>query len=75
MLEKGANPNIVTHKGETALSIAIQKNNLPIIDKLLEYGANANLLNSKNGLKPVDLAILPGFLDIARAIYTKMDPK
>jgi hypothetical protein len=42
---------------------------------LLEKGANVNTFNPKNGLRPVDLAILPGFLDISKLIYYKTNPK
>lgn len=34
-----------------------------------------NILNPKNGLKPIDLAVLPGFMDIAKIIFEKMNPK
>lgn len=62
VLGKGADVNVVTGKGETALTIAIQKNQMEIINILLDKGANVNTFNPKNGLRPIDLAILPGFL-------------
>ncbi len=43
--------------------------------KLIQKGADVNTLNPKNGLKPIDLAILPGFMDIAKIIYNQMKPK
>lgn len=42
---------------------------------LIEKGADVNAINPKNGLRPIDLAILPGFLDIAKIVYQKTNPK
>lgn len=35
VLGKGANPNIMTPRGETALTIAIKKNKIQIVKKLI----------------------------------------
>jgi ankyrin repeat protein len=74
VLSKGANPNIVTPKGETALTISISKNQYEIVQKLIEKGADADQKDS-NGLKPIDFAILQGLMDIAKILYGKMKSK
>jgi ankyrin repeat protein len=45
-----------------------------MVTKLLEKGAEIDQKDS-NGLKPIDLAILQGLMDIAKILYTKMKSK
>jgi ankyrin repeat protein len=46
----------------------VSKNQYEMVQKLIEKGADANFKNSK-GLKPIDLAILQGLMDIAKLLY------
>lgn len=42
---------------------------------LIQNGADVNLINPANGLRPIDIAILPGFMDIAKIVYNKLEHK
>jgi len=55
LLENGANPNITTKDGNTALHIGALKGNTTIISILMNHGADINAKNS-DGLTPVDIA-------------------
>lgn len=59
VLSKGANVNAQTPKGETALVLAIKKNKLAIVKKLVEAGADVNhkelLLSSNSSKKEFEL--------------------
>ncbi|XP_053593899.1 putative ankyrin repeat protein RF_0381 [Microplitis demolitor] len=46
LLKNNADPSLETHHFETPLICAITKENLPIIELLLAYGANVNSINS-----------------------------
>ena len=54
-----ADPNLPSPKGETPLIAAIRKNNLTMVEFLLEKGANPNYVD-KAGFKTIEHAILQG---------------
>ena len=55
LLNMGLNPNLQDIHGNTALHYAVKYNQIRIIKKLLQNGANKNILN-KNKISPVMLA-------------------
>ena len=55
LLNMGLNPNLQDMHGNTALHYAVKYNQIRIIKKLLQNGANKNILN-KNKISPVMLA-------------------
>jgi ankyrin repeat protein len=55
MLDLKADPNIVDQHGQAPLHIALQHRNFPIIDALLDKGANPNVAG--NGMKTTPLHI------------------
>ena len=42
LLKRGANPNLVSKDGQSALIIGVGRNDVPVCRKLLEYGADPN---------------------------------
>ena len=71
-MSKDPDVNIVTPRGETALSIAVKKNKLEIVKLLIEKGADVKHRN-KDGLSAIDFAILPGFKDIAVYLFSRLN--
>ena len=55
MLEMGCNINQTSAKGETALFLAVKRNNRKIIEYLLQKGANPNISNDL-GITPMMVA-------------------
>ncbi len=43
LLKKGANPNLVSKDGQSALVIAVGRNDVPMCRKLLDYGADPDI--------------------------------
>nr|CDS29397.1 ankyrin repeat protein [Hymenolepis microstoma] len=55
LLERGANVNVETINGETALSVAAEKGNVECVELLLQHDAFINVVN-KDGETPLMLA-------------------
>ena len=53
---------------------AAKRDQIPAIKYLLERGADANLV-SKNNLKAIQYAILPGFYEAGLLLWEKTDDK
>jgi len=69
-LDRGADPNKKnTHGGQTPLLTAIELKNLPIINVLLNGGANPND-NDARGFSPLDKAVGNSNLEIVRRLLT-----
>ena len=47
LLQAGAQVNAKDKKGQTALMLAVQQGNLPVIDRLLALGADPNIISSE----------------------------
>jgi uncharacterized protein len=56
LIARGANVNQVNNRGETALHIAVQRRDLPMIRMLLEAGADPDIADSMAGKSPRDYA-------------------
>lgn len=67
LLDAGANPDIVTPYGDTALQLASKANKLEIVNLLLSKKANPNLANV-NGLTPLIAAAMEGHKDVVSAL-------
>ncbi|XP_046574514.1 ankyrin-3-like [Haliotis rubra] len=52
-LEKGANPNIQNHHGQTPLHYSAQRGHRECVEQLLRYGADASLRDPKQNSSPV----------------------
>jgi ankyrin repeat protein len=64
-LEYGANPNIVTHWGDSALDHALRRDNGPeAIAALLDYGADPRVKSRHDGRSAVALAAHRGRADV-----------
>ena len=55
LLEYGEDINAINEKGETALFMAVKRNNRPMIEMLLKKGANPNLVDEL-GVSPMMVA-------------------
>jgi ankyrin repeat protein len=62
LLEKGANPNVVTRAGETPLLQASRKGTLSMVKLLISYGANPDIYDENND-SPLLWAAYYGHLD------------
>ena len=66
LLKRGANPNLSSKDGQTALVIAVGRNDVPLCQKLLEYGADSEATD-KLGFSPRKYAELfhnPAMVDL-----------
>lgn len=61
-MEAGANVNIITEKGITALSTACQGGLIEIVDRLLAYGATIDIYNSD--MPPLIAAVIGSNINI-----------
>src|SRR5437588_124175 len=61
--ETNCNINELTRTGEGLIHRAVIIGKIPIIDLLIKYGADVNLLDH-NELTPLDLAVLQGNIDV-----------
>jgi uncharacterized protein len=70
LLSAGADVNYSSRMGlvTTALNIAVDNGNKPIIDLLLKKGAS---LNPKNGFLPLEIAIIKNRLDIFKYLIAR----
>lgn len=59
LLKKGADPNICTDEGESALKLATSKDQYSIVQVLLKYGADSMKLDA-NGSSPIEEAFSRG---------------
>lgn len=71
LLSFRADPNYTTPKGETALSIAVKRDHYQIAESLINAGANVTHV-SQTGFRIIDYAILGGYYDLARLIFSKL---
>ena len=73
-IEQGADVNAQSSCGETALHLAVWSGSVPIIKKLIAYGADVNIKN-KDGKTPMDLAreLHPGNKSITDALVPPLD--
>ncbi|CAF1257203.1 unnamed protein product [Adineta ricciae] len=68
LLSQGCDPNRrVKNYNESALHIASRRNQLDMVDQLLKYGANPNVLDYKKRT-PLDYAIHKKHIEIARIL-------
>ena len=70
LLELGANANVSTSLGETALHFVAMTGNIPIANMLLENGADVNALTSY-GTTPLSQAFVFGQLPIYNLLRSK----
>ncbi|MBV9575153.1 MAG: ankyrin repeat domain-containing protein, partial [Gammaproteobacteria bacterium] len=70
LLEKGADPNLLTSEKDTPLCMAINFKSLTLFDLLLQHGANPAQVNHQ-GLTPLDLAIVNQQVEICQSILNK----
>jgi ankyrin repeat protein len=47
LLELGANPNFINKRGDGLLALAVRKQNPDLVSKLLEFGADVTVRDSK----------------------------
>ncbi len=64
LLEKGADVNIISSKGRTALTYAINMGNATIVWMLLRKKANMNVIDEESGTSAFILAVLNGNKDV-----------
>ncbi|KAN0142065.1 Ankyrin repeat-containing domain protein [Lactarius tabidus] len=74
LLERGANPNMENHEGDTPLHTLLlerdtkNNNGVLIFQLLLKYGADTGARNKKNLATPLDLAPYYGKVSIAQVL-------
>jgi ankyrin repeat protein len=73
-LSHRSDTNYVTPKGETALTTAVKRNHIHLIEPLINAGADAAHV-SKLGFSAIDYAILGGFYEIAKLLYRRLPNK
>ena len=62
LLENNADPNAEDDNGTTPLHVSVQLGHESVTRALLEHGANADFVNPKSGVTPLDIAIARGAL-------------
>ena len=67
LVHRGADVNVKTSKGETALSIAAERGNVECVELLLQQNAFVDVEN-KNRETPLMLACRSGHLEIVRVL-------
>lgn len=67
LIEKGANPNIVSREGRTCLGLAMQGQQWTAVKLLLQKGANPNLVD-QNRFSPLFFAVYTRNLEIVTAV-------
>lgn len=72
LISMKADVNYATPKGETALTTAVKRNHIRVVELLISENANVAHV-SQIGLRVIEYAILAGFYEIARMIYRKLD--
>ncbi len=75
LIEKGADPNRLTHWGLTALHQALRRDNaLEIIEALLDHGADPTLENRRDGKSAVAIAARRGRGDVLESLERRGIP-
>jgi ankyrin repeat protein len=72
LLDKGALTNIVNVKGLTPLHNAAAANNLPLVIMLVRHGADVNMRDYDEGLRPLDLARNHDIIPILSGFHTSI---
>jgi protein-tyrosine phosphatase len=72
LLARGALPNIVNAKGLTPLHNAAAANNLPLVVMLIRHGADVNMRDYDEGLRPLDLARNHDIIPILNGFHTSI---
>ena len=68
LLKKEYPVNEIFEEGSTALHIAVTNNDQPMVELLLNYRPDPNVLRHSDGLSPFHIAITQGYVGIAQSL-------